>query len=193
MTEGITEPDLFSYDLQIIPMILRGMKDYLEDALIDGVEESDPTFALSVELGRFRENPKRKNIHVAISGGNTIDPDHIDGRIDNDQLDDIQIPHLPVGEIGGGTYWWRRGCVDYGCYFINDPLDYETSMMYAYQFYGRLLDVLDSLPIGGLTDQYGEQTSGKPYIESSTFYETGGAKKHIWRGKVFWRVLTWRP
>lgn len=184
--------DFLTYTGQIVPMILRKMEEELTVSLVRGITEDDPTFALSVEIGRFRENPLDKNIHVAVAGGNTIDPDHIDGRIDNDQLDDITIRGLPPGEIGGGTYWWRRGVVDYGCYFVKNPLEYDKSMMYAYQFYGRLLYVLDHMVIGNLVDDYGEKTTGTPYIESSTFYETGGKSKHIWRGKLFWRVLTWR-
>jgi hypothetical protein len=187
------DPDLLTYDQQIVPMILYKMKISLTSSLVDGLTEDDPIRSLSVDIGRFRENPLSLNIHVAIAGGNTIDPDYIDGRIDNDQLDDIKVRNLPVGEIGGGTYWWRRGCIDYGCYFVKQPMEYQESMIYAYAFYGRLLEVMDHLQIGGLVDIYREQTSGTPYIESSTFYESGGAKKHIWRGKLFWRVLTWRP
>ncbi len=185
--------DLYSYNKQIVPMILRKIQNDLKAALLQGLTEDDPARALSVELGRFRENPLEFNIHIGIAGGNTIDPDHIDGRIDNDQLDDIVIRNLPVGEIGGGTYWWRRGVIDYGCYFVKNPMEYEEAMLYAYEFYGRLLNVVDNLQVGNLTDQYGERSSASPYIESSTFYESGGGKKHIWRGKLFWRVLTWRP
>lgn len=181
------------FNKQIVPMILRKFEKDLALALQDRIPDDDPTHAFSVEIGRFRENPLDKVVHVAVAGGNTIDPDHIDGRIDNDQLDDIKIPYLPVGEIGGGTYWWRRGCVDFGCYFVKDPMEYDEAMMYAYEFYGRLLNVIDHLQIGNLTDQFGEQTHGTPFVESSAFYESGGKKKHIWRGKVFWRVLTWRP
>jgi len=189
----VQEDDLFSYDKQIIPMILRKMQTDLEASLLDGVPEDDPSRALHVAIGRFRDNPLNLNIHVSVAGGNTIDPDHIDGRIDNDQLDDIKVRNLPVGEIGGGTHWWRRGCVDFGCYFVKTPMDYDESMMYAYEFYGRLLYVLEKLQISGLVDQYGESSMGFPYLETSSFYETGGKKKHIWRGKVFWRILTWRP
>lgn len=181
------------FDKQIVPMILQKMESDLQKDLMKDVPTDDPTRSLSVELGRFRENPLDKIVHVALAGGDITNPDFVDGRIDSDQLDDITIPYLPVGEIGGGTYWWRRGCAEYGCYFVKDPLEYDQAMMYAYEFYGRLLYAIEHLQVGNLTDQFGEQSSGSPYIESSTFYESGGKKKHIWRGKVFWRVLTWRP
>ena len=187
------EPELISYTGHITPMILSRMRDDLQESLIRGIAEDDPTYALKVEIGRFRENPLSTHVYVALAGGNTIDPEHIDGRIDNDALDDIQIRNLPVGEIGGGTYWWRRGVADFASYFVKTSMTYELSMMYAYQFYGRLLNILDHINISGLQDEFGEQTSGKPYIETSSIYESGGQKKHIWRGKIFWRVLTWRP
>ena len=187
------EPDLLTFTGHITPMILKRMEEDLKESLIRGIAEDDPTYALHVEIGRFRDNPLTKNIYVALAGGNTIDPDHIDGRIDNDQLDDIKVRNLPVGEIGGGTYWWRRGVADYACYFVKTTMTYDLSMMYAYQFQARLLGILDRIDISGLVDDAGEMTSSCPYIETTSIYESGGAKKHIWRGKIFWRVLTWRP
>jgi hypothetical protein len=183
--------ELDDYQGQIVPMILHQMKTHLESELVLNVPDNDPTRALLVEIGRFRKNPLKINVYVALSGGNPVDPEWLDGRIDNDQLDDIQMRNLPVGEIGGGTYWWRRGVAEFACYFVRESYELEVATMYAYEFYGRLLNVLDHLVLSG-TDQFQEKAGGKPCIEGSTFFASGGAGKHIWRGKLFWRVLTWR-
>ena len=184
--------ELEFYSGQIVPMILYQMKEHLQQALIRDVPDDSPNYALEVELGRFKKNPLKINVYVALSGGDPFNPEHLDGRIDNDELDDIQIPHLPVGEIGGGTYWWRRGVADFACYYVKEQYDFDISAMYAYEFYGRLLNVLDHLSLGNLVDQFGERATGTPFIEGNTFFSTGGAGKNIWRGKLFWRVLTWR-
>jgi hypothetical protein len=186
-------PDLATYEGHIVPMMLYRMKVELQETLVQDVPEDDPARALVVEVGRFQENPIKENVYIALSGGNPIDPDHLDGRIDNDRLDDIEIPNLPVGEIGGGTYWWRRGTAEIGTYFIKNNFEEERAMMHAYDFYGRLLKTIEQIDLSGLVDVHGERSSRPPHVEGSTFYGKGGAKQHIWRGTVFWRVLTWRP
>lgn len=184
--------EISTYTGQIVPMVLHEMKDFLEVELITNVPENDPTRALLIEIGRFRENPTDVNVYVALTGGNPLDPDQIDGRIDHEKLDDIEIPNLPVGEIGGGTYWWRRGLAQLGCFFIKRKIERDDAVMYAYDFLGRVLDNLERLQLN-LTDDRGEKATGRVFIEGNTFFETGGQGKWIWRGDVYWRILTWRP
>lgn len=177
----------------IVPMILYAFKDYLEGALVADVPEDNPTRALLVKVGRFNENPLEKSVSVAISGGDYEDPTYMDGRIDNPKMDSLKIDGLPVSEIGGGCYWWRRGSINYQAFFVRARLKEEVALQYAYDFQGRLLKSVELVPIHGLIDDYGERAYAPVRVEGVTFFESGGNNQYIWRGKLLFRVLTWRP
>jgi len=177
----------------IVPLILYRFKEHLETAMVNEVPEDYPTRAVLVKIGRMQENPLKKNVSVAISGGDYDDPNYIDGRIDHEDLDDIQIRNLPVGEIGGGWYWWRRGTINFQTFFVRQRYEEELALKYAYDFYGRLIHSVEEISVHTLEDDYGEQAYGHPYIEGASFFEGGGNSQYIWRGKLRWRVLTWRP
>ena len=190
-----TQPYIDEDDIpsMIVPLILLSLRDYLETALQDEVPDDDPTKAVLVKVGRFQDNPVKKNVSVAINGGDFENPEYIDGRIDHESLNQFEIRNLPVGEIGGGIYWWRRGTMDFKTFFVKQRYEEEIAMKFAYEFYGRLLHAVESCSLRGLTDSFGEMAHGRPYIEGSSFFESGGANQYIWRGKLKWRVLTWRP
>lgn len=169
------------------------MKTHLETDMTTNVPDANPTRAVLVKVGRFQDNPLKKNVSVSISSGDFEDPSYIDGRIDHEDLDAIGLRNLPVGEIGGGMYWWRRGTVNFQTYFVRTRYEEEEAMQYAFDFYGRLCASMEALSLGGLTDDYGEKANGSPYLEGASFFESGGKNQYIWRGKLSWRVLTWRP
>jgi hypothetical protein len=177
----------------IVPMILFRIKEHLEVAMQHEVPDTNPTKAILVKIGKFQDNPLDKNVSLSVSPGDYDDPSYLDGRIDHEDLDAITIRNLPVGEIGGGLYWWRRGTINFQTYFVRQRLDEEIAMQYAYDFYGRLLHAVEEVSLSGLVDDYGEIASGHPYIEGASFFESGGLRQFIWRGKLRWRVLTWRP
>lgn len=185
--------DLDGIPAQLVPLILYRIKDYLDTVMVAEVPESNPTRAILVKVGKFQDNPLRKNVSLAISGGDFEEPNYIDGRIDHPDLRDLRILNLPVGEVGGGTYWWRRGTIRYHCYFVRQRFEERKALEYAYDFQGRLMKALETVPMGDLKDDYDEQAYGNVFPESVTFFESGGPKKYIWRGKLYWRCLTWRP
>lgn len=178
---------------QIVPMILYRIEEHLTDIMLNEVPDDNPTKAILIKVGRFQDNPVQKNISVSISGGDYENPDYLDGRVDHSELDQIGLRYLPVGEVGGGIYWWRRGTCDFKTFFVRQRYEEDVALRYAYDFYGRLMYAVKTAQLGGLTDEYGEMANGTPYIESSSFFESGGNKQYIWRGKLYWRVLTWRP
>jgi hypothetical protein len=177
----------------IVPLILLRMREHLETYLQDEVPDTDPTKAVLVKVGRFQDNPVKKNVLVAISGGDFEDPAYMDGRADLETMNQVKIANLPVGEIGGGIYWWRRFTMDFRTFFVKQRFEEDIAMKYGYEFYGRLLNAIQVCTFGRLVDDYGERTCGLPYIEGSSFFESGGPQQYIWRGKVKWRVLTHRP
>jgi hypothetical protein len=192
LTEESTYIEADNIPSMIVPLILFTVRDYLEIALQDEVPDTDPTKAVLVKVGRFQDNPVKKNVSVSISGGDFEDPAYLDGRADHDAMKQFQIRNLPVGEIGGGMYWWRRGTIDFRVFFVKQRYEEEIAMKFAYEFYGRLLNALERCELGELIDDYGEQAFNTPYIEATSFFESGGANQYIWRGKIKWRVLTWR-
>lgn len=178
---------------QIVPMLLKSIRDHLETRLVNEVPETNPTRAILVKVGRFLENPLNMNVAVCVQGGDWEDPTYMDGRVDNSKFDNIQIRFLPAGEIGGGWNWWRRGTCRVSVYFVRQRFAEDIAMAYAYDFYGRLLKALEESPVHGLQDDYGELVVPPVYLEGASFAESGGNNQYIWRGKVLWRVLTERP
>jgi hypothetical protein len=178
---------------QVVPIILWAIRDHLETVLQTEVPESNPTRAVLVKVGRFQENPVSINVSVSISGGDFEEPRYIDARIDNPSLEGFPIRNLPVGEIGGGHYWYRRGTIDFKAFFVRQRFTEDVAMRYAYDFYGRLLKGVESVPLAGLRDDYDEGVFPPIYVESTSMFEGGGKDKFIWRGKLSWKVLTWRP
>lgn len=177
----------------IVPMILYKIRNHLDTALVLEVPDTNPTKAVLVKVGRFQENPLEKNVSIAVSGGDYEDPASIDGRIDNPKFDSLELESLPPREIGGGCYWWRRGSINYQTFFVRQRVKEEVALQYAYDFQGRLIRAVELTPLHGLCDDYGERAYPPVYVESVTFFESGGNSQFIWRGKLSWRVLTWRP
>lgn len=185
----INEDDIPS---MIVPLILFRMRDHLSVALQDEVPDTDPTKAVLIKVGRFQDNPVKKNVSVSLSGGDFEDPSYMDARADHEQLDQFKIKNLPIGEIGGGLYWWRRFTCDFKTFFVKQGYEEDIALKFSYEFYGRLLGAIEDCRISKLEDSYGEKACCPPYIEGASIFESGGANKYIWRGKVKWRVLTWR-
>ena len=177
----------------LIPMLLYRIRDTLETRLIDEVPEENPTRLIYLNVGRFHENPGKKVVSLAVAGGDYEDPSYLDGRVDHNEMDQVGVKGLPVGEIGGGEYWWRRGNVRISVFFVRQNFEEEVALKYAYDFYSRLHQALAQVSVSGLVDDYGETASMPPIVEAASFAEGGGGKKNIWRGKMLWRVLTWRP
>lgn len=179
--------------VQIIPMILKKTVTWVKEKCFEEVPEDDPTRSGLVKMGLLQENPADKVVSIAINSGDYEDPDFVDAHIDHPEVQEFTIRNLPRGEIGGGTYWWRRFSIRVAVFFVRQNYDEELSIYYAYEFYGRLQRAIDQCQIGTLEDKFGERALGKPLMESTTFFQGGGKKKAIFRGKLRFRVLCWRP
>lgn len=176
---------------QVITKFLHTMTEYLTTVLIDAVPEEDPTRAVVIKLGRVLENPLKKNISVSVQAGDPEDLNFMDKRIDFD--DEFKIGSLLAQEIGGGCYWWRRGIVMYNAFFVRQRYREERAFEYAYSFYGRLHKAMDRMSFIPIEDDFGEKLFSPVYVESVRFTESGGDNQFIWRGKLRWRVLSWKP
>ena len=178
---------------QIVPMILKKVERHLQYELFDAVPEDSPTRAGLVKVGLMQENPADKVASVSITSGDFEDDGFVDAHVDHPEVQEFTIRHLPRGEVGGGHYWWRRFSIRVQVFFVRAGYDEDTATQHAYDFYGRLQSAIEACQIGTMSDHYGERALGKPYLESTTFFPSGGKNKFIFRGKLRFRVLTSRP
>jgi hypothetical protein len=177
----------------IVPMILDALKGHLQTEMIDNVSSSDLSRATEVKIGRFQDDPLRSNVYIAISPGDpSKSGDWEDGIVTLESMQDVGF-NIDPREVGGGETWWRRGVAQIGVFYINERLDEEDAVLNAYNTLHRLLWALRNAPVGGLTDEYNEK-SVKMFVAAHQFSESGGPPdQYIWRGKVWWQVLTEQP
>lgn len=177
----------------MVPMLLETIKDYLTIKLIDEISTSDLSRASEVKIGRFQEDPLQTNVYIAISPGDPLKTgDWEDGIVTLESMQRVGFLIDPR-EVGGGEMWWRRGIAQIGVFYINERLDEEEAMLNAHNTLHRLLWALRGAPVGGLTDDYNEK-SVKMFVAAHQFSESGGPPdQYIWRGKVWWQVLTEQP
>lgn len=157
------------------------------------IVKSDSSRATVVKAYRWQSDPVAAGIYLAVSPGIVGELNAVDGRIDTGKdLENLSL-NVPVGEIGGGHLWWRRGTVSIGCYFIISKLDELSSAEIAHVVLGRVESTLDEVRVTGIVDDFGECAYGRVMPFSSSFLQGGGNNQYIWRGEVRWQVLTHRP
>jgi hypothetical protein len=173
----------------IVDMLLEEIRSVLQTALIDNIPEDDPARPDIVKVGRFLENPKKKNIHVAVTGGDPDKPDHQDRIVGSKEDNSVRFEVSPR-EIGGGEAWWRTGTVYFGVYMLNNAKE-DDARTAAYTLYGRIQQALKDMHVTHLTDEFNEHAF-KMLVNGTEIAPTGGNGKWIWRGEVRWQCLTWR-
>lgn len=182
-------------DTQIGHLLILRLRDELQTAMITNVSSSDKSRAQLVQAYRFQDSPLDNYIYLTVTGGDPNNPDLADARVSSNRevVDNLGM-NLPAGEIGGGHYWWRRGRVIIGCYFVLNPKYTQVDAgLHAHVVLGRAMDTVDRTNVADLVDSYGEQAY---FIASyaNTYYEGGGPpNQYIWRGEIRWQALTRRP
>jgi hypothetical protein len=175
-------------------LIAEVVREYLENNLNTGLSEKEPYWVNKIESFRYLSNPASDGTRVVVYADNPDEIEYRDARIDANQTQMFGLGYnLPVGEVGGGHYWWRRGSVRidyYGIGKIAQPDRYDAAEV-GYAILGRVHNCLDRIQVSGLIDPYGEQAIRFSVITSS-FKESGGNKVNIWRGMLCWQVLTQR-
>lgn len=180
---------------QITHLLITRLAQSLETAMKTNVSASDPTRARDVQPYRFQGSPLDNYIYLYVTGGDINNPQLADSRVSSqgEVVDNLGMT-LPAGEIGGGHYWWRRGRVVLGCYFVLDPkFTQVVAGQHAHVVLGRAMYTIDGTNVADLIDDFGEQA----YMiacYANTFYEGGGPpNQYIWRGDIHWQALTRRP
>jgi hypothetical protein len=176
----------------IVPMVMERMKDELTAVLQTPYAESAIERADLIKVGLMQESMVKKNVSLCIQGGDHTDPNYKDGISSLEGMDDFHWKP-PVREIGGGSTWYRRGVIQVYCFYILEGLTEEQATQAAYDVLGRLEANLESIQVGDLVDDFGEQAV-RIWLTSNTFVQGGGPpSSYIFRGRVFWYCETERP
>lgn len=175
----------------IVNMVLDRLLVHLTQKMQTDFPKNNPTRATVVKKGLLQQAKVENNIAIGIIGGDHEDPNYRDGIVTIETMQNI-AQNFPAREIGGGQLWWRRGVVMIECFYIQQQLSETVAFEQSYDVLGRLLDQIEQAPVSGLVDSYGERAI-KIYCHSNTFFESGGPpNQYIFRGKVFWSVMTER-
>ena len=176
----------------IVNMLLDVMVSHITSSMRNGIDKNALEYPEIVKKGLLQEDPTKKNVQLGITAGDHEDPNYIDGIITMDTFKNIAW-RVPPREFGGGEAWWRRGVVRCSFYFIREKLSESKAHEAAYNILGRLESCIDTTPLSGLRDSFGEQAQNI-FCYANTFFQSGGPPTtYMFRGKVFWACLTWRP
>lgn len=148
--------------------------------------------AVEIRPGLAQQNPVSDRISVFLHHG---DPDDLDT---DPKWSDYPVGSVNEGNIGqvagfmigGARRYWRAFTVEIKCYFIRTQEDRETARAIALNVFSRAQQTLMQAQALPLTDDFGE-TSIMLTVDKFTDSESGGPpKSFIWRGKIYFRVLT---
>lgn len=178
-------------DQQIVDMILSEMVTHLTLNLQSNVPDDDPARFDVVKRGLILSEKTTKNIQLGIQGGDHEEPDMEDGIFTLQKMPEVGIFYSPR-EIGGGQTWVRRGVARIEAFFIEQTYAEDRAFRVAYNALGRASKYLETTPVSGLLDSYGERAL-TIHCYASTFHQSGGPPaSYIFRGKIKWVVFTER-
>lgn len=176
----------------VIPMTMDRIVEHLTTYMIDTVDPNDPTRVDVVKLGLLQTDKLERNVQIGVQGGDHDLPDEMDGILTLEKLPKIGIFYEPR-EIGGGQAWMRRGVAKLECFYIQENLDEHTAHIVAYDTLGKLMSLIETAPVAGLVDDFGERVI-TIHCYANTFFQSGGPpSSYIFRGKVSWAIYTERP
>ena len=177
---------------QIVDLVIQRLTTYLKQELSANIPTSDKSRVNLVKAYRFQADPLEQGVSVYITGGDPNVPTHRDARVSAREMEDLGM-NIPIGEIGDGHFWWRRGRVVLNCYFITSELLQDPAALAAHNVLGRALYFTERAQVSDLVDSFGEQAH-MIAVYANTFLEGGGPpNQYIWRGEIYWQVLTSRP
>lgn len=149
-----------------------------------------------VKGGKLQDNPLKKRIYVCVHIGDPNDPQWVD-RISGTRGDNVRGLEIPVFEFGGdaaeSVMWWRCFLVEFGLFLPKSKENQDEARALANHIRGHIEGALHrSRGIPGLVDSFGE-FSVRMLVRKSSASEGGGPPaSYIWRGGVWFQVLTQR-
>jgi len=175
-------------------LIAERIREFLAQNINSGISEKEPYWVNEIQSFRYLSNPAVDGTRIMVYADNPDEIDFRDARIDVTQPQMFELGiKVPVGEIGGGHLWWRRGTVKveyYGLGKLAQDTRYEAAEV-AYNIFGRTQYYLERVPVHNISDEFGEN-GVYFHVVNSSFKESGGNKVNIWRGALYWQALTQR-
>lgn len=178
---------------QVTNLIIDRLLEKIKLEMQTNIPQNDPTRAKIVKKGLLQQAKVENNVAIGVIGGDHEDPNYRDGLVTMRGIDREIDQYFPAREIGGGQLWWRRGVANIECFYIQQQFTESQAFDQAYAVLGRLMSCIETTNMTGIVDSYGEMAI-KIYCHNNTFFESGGPpNQYIFRGKVFWTVVTERP
>jgi len=176
----------------IVPMILDRILADLTDYCHDQVDAADPLWVSKLKIGRWQEDPVTRVNHIAILGGDSADPDMVDGLTSLRATEYRSGFYIPTREVGGTEMWYRRGIVEIGMFFTQKGYDEDYARSISYALLGRVERRMPRIRVADLRDD-SEEHGVKVFMIGNTMFQSGGPPaSYIWRAKVKWQCLTER-
>ena len=175
----------------IIDMILLEMASRLRESLQDAGLSSHE-LAVEIRPGLAQQNPVTDRISVFLHHGYPddlgTDPTWVDRAVGD--ANEGNTGQLSGFFIGGARRYWRAFVIEIKCYFIKTQETRDAARAIAENVFSRAQRVLMQSQLLPLTDDFGE-TSIMLTMDKFNDAESGGPpKSFIWRGKIYFRVLT---
>lgn len=150
--------------------------------------------ATEVRQGLLQSDPVSRRISILV---NPNDPDDLSNRpMWSDGLagiDEDRTWAVTTYEIGGGERWWRRYAIDINVYLIRTQEERPTAREIGLWVFGRVQQAIQENPGMDVTDTFCEHAFGV-FVDRVVPVEQGGPpSSHIWRGKIYVKVLTEKP
>lgn len=178
---------------QVSSLILDALVARLAADLADAVLEEETVE--TVKGGRLQDDPTDalNGISVTVHIG---DPDDDGWRDINVAFEERSMSRrfvdVPAFEVGGGSFWWRRGVVRWTL-FDQTGSSQDDVRERALGLQGRIERAVAQTEVGGLEDDLGEAAIMLQHVWSRPAEAGGPPDSYIWRGAVAWQVLTARP
>lgn len=165
-------------DTSLVNVLIEAVYNHLIQELITDVTEEATEVGL-VKIGKLQDDPTilMKNILVRESeDGDTIFKDG-----------DYQVQGWTY-EIGGGSHWWRKFRVKFELHYPPETT-LDQARQYSNVIRSRAEYALDTMPIPGVTDSFGES----PFmilVSESKMRQAGGDGSWIYRGELLIQFAT---
>lgn len=167
-------------DTSIRNLLQDRITEHLEAYMIDTVNATDSPLGL-VKSGKLQSDPTVKRLNLLVREGGNDYPDILLPK-------DYAPVTAPVFELGGAEMWLRRFICHYELFYIGQS-DRDAARTSANIIFSRFARTIRDIPMGGLTDTFGE-TAILVRIIKHPMREGGGPGTFIWRAEHYIEFLT---
>ena len=146
-----------------------------------------------IKAGRLQADPVKLQIAIMVHIGDPEDPDGWPDTHEAYNPTTGRKMDVPPTEVGGGSFWWRRGTVEFQYFGLKGKKDRDEARRIANVTRGRIERTINSSTrVPGTTDSFGEMAMQSMSTLSRVSEGGGPPNSFIWRGVVRYQVRTYR-